>query len=350
MRNRILLAAALVLLPFHALATVTLENGGRVLASGKLDASNSYDFSCSVVNKTENDDKSKKVSCDSSCEPDPIDVTITLKDEDGEIYINPQTFLPATLDATLEFGEAAMLTAPANFVGVTSLYCWAEVPGDATVFGTFLTRDAQDRSTAAVPLRDNMRGGIGLVHAKMTEILEMGVTTNGPTKKKLPLFRTLASGKLDANASYDFSCSVVNKNEPARSTCPTSGLTSCLDEPPPGKHGAIGVLIALKDEDGNTYINPETFQPAAIDPNLEPGEAAMLTAPAGFGGPTSLYCWAQVPFSATVHGAFLTRDAQDRATAATPLEEDVHSLLHSVLHRLGHIHDMVQCLATTCPD
>ncbi len=135
MRNRTVVAVAvLALLPVLGCGPI------RHLVSGKLDASNSYDFSCSVVNKSPTD---------------TIEVTMALKDGGGNIYINPSTFLPAMLTQEIGPREAAMLVAPAAFVGVTSLYCWADVPTDATVFGTFLVRDAQDRSKAATPLQED---------------------------------------------------------------------------------------------------------------------------------------------------------------------------------------------------
>ncbi len=112
----------------------------RHLVSGKLDASNGYDFSCSVVNKSPSD---------------TVEVTMALKDGGGNVYVDASTFQPAMRTQEIGPREAAMLVAPAAFVGVTSLYCWADVPTDSTVFGTFLVRDALDRSTAATPLQED---------------------------------------------------------------------------------------------------------------------------------------------------------------------------------------------------
>ncbi len=116
------------------------------LASGKLDASQSCDFACSVVNKNP-----EHISGEND-----ITVTITLKDSAGNTAIDPTTFLPATLTTTIAPKEAAMLSKPANFVGTESLYCWAEVPGDSAVFGTFLVRDAQERAKASTPLEPSI--------------------------------------------------------------------------------------------------------------------------------------------------------------------------------------------------
>ncbi len=145
-RVAVLTAAAVLLLPLAASSQKVYRN----LASAKLDASQSYDFSCNVVNK--NDES------DADWGDKDFEVTLTLKDADGDVYVDPSTFLPATLTQTLEPGEAAMLVAPAAFAGLTSLYCWARVPEDVTAFGTFLVRDAQDRSTAAVPLEEDLVG------------------------------------------------------------------------------------------------------------------------------------------------------------------------------------------------
>ena len=155
-RTIIVTAAALGLLPWSASA-----DGMRILSSGKLDASNSYDFSCSVVNKN-----------DPAGPYPPIDVTLKLKDAAGNVYIDPQTFQPAELDAALDIGEAAMLVAPAAFVGVTSLYCWAEVPKEATVFGTHSVRDAQDRATAATPLAEDVNKAALTLKGKLDDIHE----------------------------------------------------------------------------------------------------------------------------------------------------------------------------------
>ena len=338
MRVRIAIAAAaLVALPISAAAFDPNGNGDRILASGKLDASNSYDFSCSVVNKNPENGKDSKdtvVACIEDCNGGDIEVTIELKDENGDVYINPSTFLPATLTVELGLGEAAMVTAPANFAGVTSLYCWSEVPHDATVFGTFLTRDAQDRATAATPLQEHMVGPMHEIHKTLTRMLEWGATTNGPKKSKKgkkskkEIARLLASGKLDASNSYDFSCSLVNKNpDEEPNPCSSASIEDWED-------GSFPFDLRLKDEDGNTYINPQTFQPAVLEGVLAPGEAVMVTAPAGFVGVTSLYCWADVPLHAHAFGTFLTRDAQDRSTAATPLKDDMPEILHRLHVRM----------------
>ncbi len=153
MRTRTILALlALALAPGSALA------GARILVSGKLDAANSHDFSCSLVNKSMFD----------------ITVTLELKDAAGNTYVDPSTFQPVTTTVTLESQEAAMLTAPANFAGVTSLYCWADVPEEATVFGTHSVRDAQDRATAATPLKEDvaaiargLAGQVDALHSKL---------------------------------------------------------------------------------------------------------------------------------------------------------------------------------------
>ena len=119
----------------------------RTLASGKLDAAQSYDFVCSVVNKAE----------ENWVGDNDVPVTIELKDAAGNVAVNPSTFQPATLNTEISPGEAAMLVVPANFVGTTSYYCWAQVPEEAeAIFGTFLVRDAQDRSTAATPLSEDL--------------------------------------------------------------------------------------------------------------------------------------------------------------------------------------------------
>ncbi len=154
-----------------AVATLTLPLSGaasqRILASGKLFAAQTHDFSCSVVNKA-----------------DDVTVTIELKNPDGTTYINPSTFQPATLQATLGEFEAAMLTAPAGFVGQTTLYCWAEVPFEAVVFGNFLVRDGQDRATSAVPLKEDLVGpavalaeGLEDLHTKLDELDPAGPLT-----------------------------------------------------------------------------------------------------------------------------------------------------------------------------
>ncbi len=153
MRIRIPIAAtaALLLLPLGATASE------RILSSGKLDATNSFDFSCSLVNKSGDD----------------ITVTLRLKNPDGSTYTNPSTFQPATLDdVTVGDGEAIMVVAPAGFVGVTSVYCWAEVPEEATVFGSHLVRDAQDRSTAATPLKEDVNQAANIIIDKLQEIHE----------------------------------------------------------------------------------------------------------------------------------------------------------------------------------
>ena len=138
-----------------------------------------------------------------------------------------------------------------------------------------------------------------------------------------PESRLLATGKLFAAASHDFSCSLVNKD-------PSENVT---------------VTLELKNPDGTTYINPSTFQPATLQTTLAPFEAAMLTAPAAFGGgQTTLYCWADVPFEAIVFGAFLVRDGQDRATAAVPLKEDVVAAARSLDAGLEDIHAKIDAL------
>ncbi len=138
MRTRTILLAlalALALLPAGALAS------NRILVSGKLDAAQGYDFSCSLVNKSLVD----------------VMVTLALKDANGDTYVDPVTFLPVTLTTTLASQEAAMLVASAPFVGSASLYCWADVPPESTtLMGTFLVRDAQDRATAASPLQEDV--------------------------------------------------------------------------------------------------------------------------------------------------------------------------------------------------
>ncbi len=137
MRTRmILVALVLALVPGGAAAS------DRILVSGKLDAANSYDFSCSVVNKSMFD----------------ITVELEIKNPDGTTYVDPVTFQPVTLTQSIDSQEAAMLTAAAGFAGVTSVYCWAEVPEIATVFGAFLVRDAQDRAAAATPLKEDTLG------------------------------------------------------------------------------------------------------------------------------------------------------------------------------------------------
>ncbi len=152
MRNRTIVAVAvLALLPALGCGPI------RHLVSGKLDASQSFDFSCSVVNKSPTD---------------TIEVTMALKDGGGNIYINPSTFQPAMLTQEIGPLEAAMLVAPAAFVGVTSLYCWADVPTDSTVFGTFLVRDAQDRSTAATPLQEDEGIAGEMLAQRLTDIDE----------------------------------------------------------------------------------------------------------------------------------------------------------------------------------
>ncbi len=171
MRTRIFLAAVLAAaLPFVALAD---DDGGdpdnRLLASGKLFAASSHDFSCSLVNKNPSEN---------------VTVTLELKNPDGTTYINPSTFQPATLQTTLLPFEAAMLTAPAAFTGTTTLYCWADVPFEAIVFGAFLVRDAGDRASSAVPLQEDVVAaareiGEGLqdIHTKVDAIDPAGPLT-----------------------------------------------------------------------------------------------------------------------------------------------------------------------------
>ncbi len=164
MRNRRALAlAAVALLPLLGCGPI------RHLVSGKLDASQGYDFSCSVVNKSPTD---------------TVEVTMALKDGDGNVYVNPTTFQGAMLTQELGPREAAMLVAPAAFVGVTSLYCWADVPTNATVFGTFLVRDAQGRSKAATPLQED-EGLAGDMLAR--ELSEIDQTLDQLTKLDGPL-------------------------------------------------------------------------------------------------------------------------------------------------------------------
>ncbi len=131
--------------------------------------------------------------------------------------------------------------------------------------------------------------------------------------------RILSSGKLDASQGFDFSCSLVNKTD-----------------------ASFQVELRLKDADGDTYVDPSTFQPAVLETNLDPGDAAMLVAPAAAVGATSLYCWAEVPEEVAVFGTFLVRDAQDRATAATPLAEDVNTAALALEQKLDDIHAKIQ--------
>ncbi len=164
MRTRLVLAVAVALsLPLEVAATE------RILASGKLIAAQSHDFSCSLVNK----DPAENVT-----------VTLELKNPDGTTYINPSTFQPATLQTTLAPFEAAMLVAPARFVGQTDLYCWADVPFDAIVFGTLVVRDTLDRSTAATPLKEDevgfatdLREDLEEIHTKLEELDPSGPLT-----------------------------------------------------------------------------------------------------------------------------------------------------------------------------
>lgn len=130
----ILVTAVLVSLPLSVSAQT------RSLASGILDARFNYDFACSVVNKSETE---------------AISVAVILKDEGGMIARNPFTQAQAILTPTLPPGEAATLEVPAGFAGLTSLYCWAEVPVEASAFGTFMVRDAGDNSTASIPLKED---------------------------------------------------------------------------------------------------------------------------------------------------------------------------------------------------
>ncbi len=155
MRTRTCFAAALAaaLLPL----TASAEDDARILVSGKLDASQSHEFSCSLVNKNEEGD---------------VDVELRLKDANGDTAVDPSTFLPAALVTTLAPGEAAMLVLPADFVGVTSVYCWAEVPLEATVFGTFLVRDAEGHATAATSLAEDVAGAARALKEKLDEIHE----------------------------------------------------------------------------------------------------------------------------------------------------------------------------------
>ena len=286
MRTRTTLAAITALLTLAAPAIG--QASSRLLVSGKLDAAQSYDFSCSVVNKNPADD---------------MRFEIELKDEDGNVYVNPSTFQLARLQGVLQAGESAMLVAPAGFVGVTSLYCWALVTETASAYGTFLVRDAQDRATAATPLGDDVRA---LLDEALGHLDPLAILAES---------RILASAKLDASQSYDFSCSVVNKNE-------ENWLTQ----------DHLDVEIRLKNADGSTYVNPSTFQPAVLEASLEPGEAAMLVAPAAFVGVTSLYCWVRLmPGDARGFGTFLVRDAQDRSTAATPLLEDANGQARDIV-------------------
>ena len=292
MRARTTLAAIAALLILAAPAIGHASS--RLLVSGKLDAAQSYDFSCSVVNKNPEDTEMR--------------FEIELKDADGNVYVNPSTFQLARLEGVLQPGESAMLVAPAGFVGVTSLYCWALVTEDAEAYGTFLVRDAQDRATAAVPLGEDIR-------ALLSESLEHLEVGPRDTRRS----RLLASAKLDASQSFDFSCSAVNKA--------VENWEATEDH--------VVVVIRLKNADGSTYVNPSTFQEAVVEAELEPGEAAMLVAPAAFVGVTSLYCWVAVfelgIEESPVFGTFLVRDAQDRATAATPLQDDINGLARRVL-------------------
>ena len=139
--------------------------------------------------------------------------------------------------------------------------------------------------------------------------------------------RILSTGKLHAAQSHDFSCSVVNKD--------------------PGNN--VSVTLELKNPDGTTYVNPATFQPATLQTTLLPFEAAMLTAPAAFVGDTTLYCWADVPFEAIVFGAFLVRDAGDRATSAVPLQEDVVDAAQNLGEGLETIHAAVDAIEPAGP-
>ncbi len=152
MRSRTVLGVAALLLP---LLLATGCGPVRYIVSGKLDASQGFDFSCSVVNKSPTD---------------TIEVTIALKEGNGDIYIDPSTFQPAILTQMIGPREAAMLVQPAAFVGVTSLYCWADVPMDSTVFGTFLVRDAQERATAATPLVEDVNQAGLVLGGELQEI------------------------------------------------------------------------------------------------------------------------------------------------------------------------------------
>ncbi len=255
MRTRIVLAALAALLPLRVLADVPPPPETRILASGKLDATQSFEFSCNLVNKNEAGD---------------ILVTLTLKDAAGNTAVNPSTFQPATLTTTLMPSEAAMLVLPAGAVGVTSVYCWAEVPADATVFGTHQVRDAQARATAATPLAEDVNEAAGFLEALLEEILaKVDQLLNPPAP---PRFEDCGNGTVADNENkllwekktgqYSLGSAVI---------CETAG---CPD--PHDVNNFYEWSDTGADPDGNAYtdflakLNDQTFGVAAT-PNDETG-------------------------------------------------------------------------------
>ncbi len=217
MRTRTILAAlAVALAPGGALASE------RILVSGKLDASNGYDFSCSIVNKSEAE----------------INVTLELKNPDGTTYIDPSTFQPVTLEDTLGTQEAAMLVAAAAFSGTTSLYCWAEVPSDArAIVGGLLVRDAGDRATAATPLNED-------VAATARELDEQLQDIHAKVENLEPL-----PGAATGHARDLLVCNV----DPTK---PPGVVLSVENACPTGKVATGGGCVALSGSGGEEFFSP----------------------------------------------------------------------------------------------